>query len=234
MLLFYTPDIAANSYTLSEEESKHCIRVLRLTAGDTLHLADGKGTLYTAQIVTANPKHCEVAITQKQENYAAPNYYLHLAVAPTKNIDRYEQMLEKVTEAGVNEVTPVICAHSERKIVKPERLEKVLVAAMKQSLKAYLPQLNEQVDFTRFVGQPFDGQKYIACCDPAIPRELFWDLLPANRKALVLIGPEGDFSAEEIALALQNGFIPVSFGESRFRTETAGMVACIAMYTHFK
>jgi len=231
MLLFYTPDIASTRYTLPEEESKHCVRVLRLVEGDVVHLTDGKGTLYTARIATAHAKQCEVEITGRQENYAAHNYYLHLAVAPTKNIDRYENMLEKVMETGVDEITPLICAHSERRTVNAARLEKVLVAAMKQSLKAQLPQLNKEITFTEFLQQPFDGGKYIACCHPNIARELFWRVLPPNRRALVLVGPEGDFTDDEVKAAVQAGFCPVTFGDSRFRTETAGMIAAFAMYS---
>jgi len=230
MLLFYTPNIPSDHYTLPEEESKHCIRVLRLAAGDTVHLTDGKGTLYTAQIAVANAARCEIAITGKQENYGARSYYLHLAVAPTKNINRYEQLLDKVTETGVDEITPLICDHSERRTIKPERLEKVLVAAMKQSLKTRLPQLHAPTTFADFIRQPFDGGKYIAFCDPCIPRELFWNILPANRRALMLIGPEGDFAEQEIRAALQAGFRAVSFGASRFRVETAGLIAGMAMY----
>ncbi len=231
MLLFYTPDIVTENYTLPEDESKHCIRVLRLAEGDTIYLTDGRGTLYTAQIAVPNAKRCEVTIIVEQKNYGARDYYLHLAVAPTKNIDRYETMLEKVTETGVDEITPLICAHSERRTVNAERLEKVLVAAMKQSLKAQLPQLNEEISFAKFIQQPFDGEKYIACCRPDIPRELFWNALPVNRRALVLIGPEGDFSDDEIKQAIQAGFRSATFGDSRFRTETAGMIAAFSMYT---
>jgi 16S rRNA (uracil1498-N3)-methyltransferase len=230
MLLFYTPDITDGRYVLPEEESKHCLRVLRLSAGDTLHLTDGKGTLYTAQITDDRVKRCEIKITGKQENYGVRSYYLHLAVAPTKNMDRYEQLLDTATETGFDEITPVLCDRSERRTVKTERLEKILVAAMKQSLKTRLPQLNPPTAFDDFVRQPFDGGKYIGCCHPEVPRELFWKVLPPNRRTLVLIGPEGDFSEREMKAALQAGFKAVSFGESRFRVETAGMMACLATY----
>jgi 16S rRNA (uracil1498-N3)-methyltransferase len=226
MLLFYTPHISGERYVLPEEESKHCLRVLRLSKGDTLHLTDGKGALYTAQITDDRTKHCEIKITGKQENYGMRNYYLHLAVAPTKNADRYEQLLDTATEIGIDEITPVICDHSERRTVKTERLEKILVAAMKQSLKTRLPQLHPPVAFADFIRQPFDGGKYIGCCHPGVPRELFWKVSPPAPRALVLIGPEGDFSEREMKEALQAGFQAVSFGESRFRVETAGMIAC--------
>jgi 16S rRNA (uracil1498-N3)-methyltransferase len=230
MLLFYTPDITSGNYVLPEEESKHCLKVLRLTKGDELYLTDGKGILYAARITEAHAKHCRVTITGQQENVGTHPYYLHLAVAPTKNIERYEHLLEKTTEIGLDAITPLICKHSERRSVKPERLEKILVAAMKQSLKTRLPQLHETISFPAFLQQPFDGEKYIACCSPHIPRTLFWEVPPPSRKALVLIGPEGDFSDEEVQRALQAGFRPVSLGNSRLRTETAGMLACMAMY----
>ena len=230
MLLFYTPDISGERYVLPEEESKHCLRVLRLSVGDTQYLTDGRGALYTAQITDDRIKHCEIKITGKQENYGVRNYYLHLAVAPTKNNDRYEQLLDTVTEIGIDEITPVICDHSERRTVKTERWEKILVAAMKQSLKTRLPQLNPPIAFDDFIRQPFDCGKYIGCCHPDVPRELFWKVLPSNRRILTLIGPEGDFSKREMQAALQAGFKPVTFGESRFRVETAGMIACLASY----
>ncbi|MDR1405806.1 MAG: 16S rRNA (uracil(1498)-N(3))-methyltransferase [Prevotellaceae bacterium] len=231
MLLFYTPHISGERYVLPEEESRHCIRVLRLSKGDTLHLTDGRGVLYTAQIIDDSVKHCEIKITGKQEHCGARNYYLHLAVAPTKNNDRYEQFLDTATETGIDEITPVICDHSERRTVKTERLEKILVAAMKQSLKTRLPQLNRPTAFADFIRQPFDGGKYIGCCHPDIPRELFWKALPPdNRRVLMLVGPEGDFSAYEMQAALQAGFKAVSFGESRFRVETAAIIACMATY----
>ena len=230
MLLFYTPHISGDRYVLPEAESKHCLRVLRLSVGDTLYLTDGKGALYTAQITDDRTRHCEIKITGKQENYGVRNYYLNLAVAPTKNIDRYEQLLDTATEIGVDEITPVICDRSERRVMNTGRLEKILIAAMKQSLKTRLPQLHPPVAFTDFIRQPFDGGKYIGCCHPEVPRELFWKVLPPNSRALALIGPEGDFSECEMKAALQAGFKAVSFGESRFRVETAGMIACLANY----
>jgi 16S rRNA (uracil1498-N3)-methyltransferase len=234
MQLFYTPDISGERYVLPEAESNHCLRVLRLSVGDTLYLTDGKGALYTARITDGRVKHCEIQITGKQENYGVRNYYLHLAAAPTKNSDRYEQLLDTATETGIDAITPVLCDRSERRTVNTERWEKILVSAMKQSLKTRLPQLNPPVSFADFIRQPFDGGKYIGCCHPEVPRELFWKVLPPNRRVMMLIGPEGDFTEYEMQAALQAGFKAVSLGESRFRVETAGMLACMATYMSYE
>ncbi|MDR2938351.1 MAG: 16S rRNA (uracil(1498)-N(3))-methyltransferase [Prevotellaceae bacterium] len=228
MNLFYTPDIAGEAYTLSEEESKHCVRVLRLAAGDTIYLIDGHGGLYTAAITAAHDKRCEVRVTQVQREYGKRNYHLHIAIAPTKNVERYEWFLEKITEIGVDEITPLLCEHSERKVVKDERSEKVVTSAVKQSLKAYHPRLNAMTDFRQLVTQPFDGVKCIAHCADA-PKILLKNAVKAGENVLVLIGPEGDFSPKEVALAKQHGFIEVSLGSSRLRTETAGVTACVVV-----
>ncbi len=225
MHLFYTPDIAGETYTLSEEESKHCVRVLRLAEGDTIHLVDGKGGLYTAAIARARDKRCEVRVTSVQREFGKRSYRLHLAIAPTKNVERYEWFLEKITEIGVDEITPLLCERSERKVVKDERSEKVVTSAVKQSLKAYHPRLNAMTEFANFVAQEFDGVKCIAHCAEA-PKALLKNALAAGQNVLVLVGPEGDFSPAEVALAKQNGFTEVSLGGSRLRTETAGVVAC--------
>jgi 16S rRNA (uracil1498-N3)-methyltransferase len=230
MRLFYSPDIDNSSYLLDEEESKHCIRVLRLTEGDVVHLTDGKGTLFTTEIIEANPKACKVVIISEIENYGTRDYFLHLAVAPTKNRDRFEWLLEKITEIGVDEITPVLCTYSERCVLKHNRAEKVLVSAMKQSLKAYLPQFNETIDIKDFIKKPFDGKKFIAHCAPG-KKILLPHALTHCNNALVMIGPEGDFSIEEIELALSNGFEAVSLGDTRLRVETAGIVACCQMQT---
>ncbi len=230
MHLFYTPDIAGNTYTLNEEESKHCTRVLRMTEGDTIHLTNGRGTLYTTRIINATIKACTVEVTNKNDKFEQRNYYLHLAVAPTKNMERYEWMLEKITEIGVDEITPLLCAHSERRILKHERAEKIVVSAMKQSLKACLPQLHALTDVMRLIEQPFDGEKFIAHCAEG-ERTLLPQTLHNCSKALILIGPEGDFSTEEIAAAIQHGFTPISLGDMRLRVETAAVVACTQMQT---
>jgi len=225
MHIFYTPELSGNTYTLDETESKHCIRVLRLDKGDEITLVDGRGGFFTAEIFDPNPKRCAVNVIKSQKNFGLRNFRVHIAIAPTKNIERIEWFLEKATEIGVCRITPLLCRYSERKEIKTERLEKVMVSAMKQSLKAYLPLLDELTKFSEFVRQPFDGQKFIAHCEEQ-HRELLKSLVVPTQNYLILIGPEGDFSSEEIELALKEGFQPVSLGDSRLRTETAGVVAC--------
>jgi 16S rRNA (uracil1498-N3)-methyltransferase len=225
MQLFYTPDITSEkNYTLSEPESKHAVRVLRLKVNDSLTLVDGKGTFYNAVIVNDNPKKCEVKISNTtQEDLTNPE--LHIAIAPTKNNERTEWFIEKCTEIGIKQITPTLCNHSERKKIKQERFEKTAISAMKQSLKASLPLINELTNFKDVVNQPFDGKKYIAHCYPENQKH-FKDLYQKGENSLILIGPEGDFSQEEVALAIEKGFESITFGESRLRTETAGIVAC--------
>ena len=225
MHLFYTPDIKGNQYTLDETESKHCVRVLRLNNGDKIQLVDGKGSFFEAVISHAHPKACQVEITDAKHEVGKRNFRLHIAIGPTKSIDRFEWFLEKSTEIGIDEITPLLCRYSERKNIKPVRLENIITSAMKQSLKAYRPVLNEMTSFKDFISQEFDGEKYIAHLEPT-ERKLFSHIIPKGKNVLILIGPEGDFSPEEIQLAFDNGFQPVSLGESRLRTETAGVVAC--------
>jgi 16S rRNA (uracil1498-N3)-methyltransferase len=225
MQLFYTPGITDSNFYLDETESKHAVRVLRLTNGDKIQLVDGNGNFFEAQIVNAHPKRCEVEITEKIGGFGKRNHYLHLAVAPTKNIDRFEWFLEKATEIGVDEITPVLCDHSERKVIKNERLEKVIISAMKQSLKAYLPKLNGLTPLKNILDSNFEGKRFIAHCYEQDKRELKNELA-SSQSNLILIGPEGDFSEEEVKLAVEKRFIPVSLGESRLRTETAAVVAC--------
>ncbi|MFV0554238.1 MAG: 16S rRNA (uracil(1498)-N(3))-methyltransferase [Mangrovibacterium sp.] len=224
MHLFYTPDISGNTYTLPEEESKHAVRVLRMQVGDRLQLIDGKGGFYEAIVSEANPKRCTIEVQSKEENYAQRKHYLHIAVAPTKNIDKIEWFLEKATEIGIDEITPILCDHSERKVIKDDRLEKIIISAMKQSYKAFLPKLNPLTPLRELLKGNFSGGKFIAHCYDEERNPLKTAL---NQQAnLILIGPEGDFSENEVQEALENGFKPVSLGESRLRTETAALVAC--------
>jgi 16S rRNA (uracil1498-N3)-methyltransferase len=225
MHIFYTPDILGKNYILNETESKHCVRVLRLEQGDEITLVDGRGGFFTAEIAEPNPKRCLVNVVKSELNFGLRNYQVHIAIAPTKNIERIEWFLEKATEIGINRVIPLLCRYSERKEIKAERLEKVMVSAMKQSLKAYLPQLDPLTKFNDFISQPFDGQKFRAHCDEQ-HRDLLKKLVVPNQNYLILIGPEGDFSSEEIEAAIKAGFRPVTLGDSRLRTETAGVVAC--------
>ena len=223
MQIFYTPDIAINP-ELPEEEAGHCIRVLRLAECDEILLTDGKGSFFKAAISRAHPKHCEVKILEQWKQPALWNFNLHI-VAPTKNMDRIEWFAEKATEIGIDAITCLNCRFSERKEIKVARLEKILVSAMKQSQKATLPELNGMTDFRTFVSRPFDGRKFIAHCEEGV-KPLLKQTYHPGENVLVLIGPEGDFSPEEISFALQQGFEPVSLGESRLRTETAALVAC--------
>lgn len=225
MHLFYTPDLSGKIYTLNESESKHCIKVLRLSMSDQVQLIDGKGGFYTAQITDANPKKCSVEIINEVREFGKRNHYLHIAIAPTKNNDRFEWFLEKATEIGVDEITPIICEHSERKVVKPERLEKIIISAVKQSIKAYKPKLNNIISYQDFIASKFQGDKFIAHCEEN-EKTALKSAYGKGTNALVLIGPEGDFDPKEIALAKENNFQEISLGESRLRTETAGVVAC--------
>lgn len=224
MHIFYTPDLSGLSYTLNEDESKHCVRVLRLSENDTLVLVDGRGGFYEARIQDAHPKRCKVEIVKSTADYGQRRFNIHIAIAPTKNIDRFEWFLEKATEMGVDEITPLLCSNSERKVIKEDRLEKIMVSAMKQSLKAYLPKLNPLTSFNDFIRLNADADKYIAHCEDQQKVHLK-NLVKSNQNTIVLIGPEGDFSSEEIKRALQNNYQPVSLGDSRLRTETAGVAA---------
>lgn len=224
MTLFYAPDIAV-SPELPEEESAHAVRVLRLNEGDELFITDGKGTICKAVVSRAHPKHCEVRILETHEQPPLWPAYLHIAVSPAKSIDRMEWFVEKAVEIGTDAVTFLQCRFSERKDIKIPRMEKVAVSAMKQSLKARLPKLSGMTDFRTFIAQPFDGRKFIAHCGEG-ERKLLKHAYQPNQSALILIGPEGDFSPEEVAFALQNGYEPVSLGNSRLRTETAALAAC--------
>lgn len=225
MHLFYTPGIEGNYHTLDPDESKHCVRVLRLTEGEPVSLVDGRGNWYNGVIDRAEVKGCGIKVTEKIEGCGRRDFHLHLAVAPTKNIDRTEWLLEKCTEMGIDEITMLNTAHSERKVVKDERLEKVVVAAMKQSLKAYMPRMNPMADFARFVAGRPETCKFIAHCRAGEKKRLDEVYEPGN-DVVILIGPEGDFSEEEVALAEKAGFVAVTLGTSRLRTETAGIVAC--------
>ena len=224
MYLFYCPDIEKQQ-TLSEEESAHCVRVLRYTTGDEILLTDGNGTTYTARITNPHPKHCdfEIISSEKQEPHHA--FHLHIAIAPTKNIERMEWAIEKCVEIGVDEITPLLCRFSERKQLRTDRLEKIILSAAKQSLTPYLPVLHELTPYDDFIKSQRQGQRFIAHCYKEDKRVLK-DEIERGRDVLVLIGPEGDFSEKEIADALSMGFIPVSLGNSRLRTETAAVVAC--------
>ncbi len=225
MHIFYTPDIAHELYTLSEEESKHCIRVLRLQNGDEVILVNGRGGYFRAQIIDANPKKTSLKVIHAQHEFGQRNHYLHIAVAPTKNIERLEWFLEKATEMGIDEITPIICERSERKEVKTERLNKIITSAVKQSIKAYHPVLNEAISLKKFLEIPFDGQRLMAHCMDG-QKALMGTIINKQDRYLILIGPEGDFTPHEFDLAIAAGYLPISLGEARLRTETAALAAC--------
>ncbi len=230
---FYCPDIA-ETLTLGEEDSKHCVKVLRMVEGATIEVVDGNGNLYTCRITMAHPKRCAVEVLDKQ--YRPPHWgqQIVLGIAPTKNLDRIEWLVEKCVEMGVDRIIPLRCHNSERTVLKTERLKKIMVSAMKQSLKATLPRLDEMTPVEQLLAEPFDGTRCIAYCDEQLPRDQRQTLVSAyqpGRGTLVLIGPEGDFSPEEVQAAREAGFVPVTLGESRLRTETAGMMAVAAIHT---
>ena len=226
MQLFYNSDINSDtsSITFDKIESRHIVRVLRKKENDTLYITNGKGFLFDAKITIASDKKCIAEIISFKQKQKPWNYYLHVAIAPTKNNDRLEWFLEKATEIGIDEITPIICQNSERRVVKIERFEKIIQSAMKQSLKFTLPKLNPPIKFNEFINQDFEGKVYIAHCENT-HKKLLRNILAPTKKTTILIGPEGDFSLNEIQKALHNNYLPISLGESRLRTETAGLVA---------
>lgn len=230
MQLFYAPDLVPPEHTLDEEESKHCIRVLRMSVGDPLSVTDGRGNLYRCEVAEADPRRCRIRVVECREQFEQLPYRLTMAVAPTKNADRFEWFLEKATEVGVEAIVPLETEHSERRSFKAERGEKVITAAMKQSLKAYRPELHPLTKFRKAVEQPFDGRKFIAHCDAARTPEgkaYLAHTLQRGESALILIGPEGDFSPAEIDFAIARGFEEITLGPQRLRTETAAVAATV-------
>lgn len=226
MQLFYNPTINASitSFVFDKEESKHIIKVLRKKENDILHVTNGLGFLFETKISIASDSKCTVEIISFEQQEKS-KFHLHLAVTPTKMNERYEWFLEKATEIGIQEITPIICEHSERKIVKTERFLKIIESAMKQSLHCFLPKLNEPITFKEFIKKEQKGQKFIAHCEETGKKSLKNEL-NLGTDCTILIGPEGDFSVKEIQLALDNQYIPVSLGSTRLRTETAAIVAC--------
>ena len=226
MQLFYNPDIdeTTESFSFDKEESRHIIKVLRKKDSDILHVTNGLGLLFETEITLASDNKCIVNVLSIKKS-PEPKFNLHLAVAPTKMNDRFEWFLEKATEIGIQEITPVFCDRSERKVINPERFEKIILSAMKQSNETYLPRLNEAVSFKEFIQKKNNGLQLIAHCEETDKKSLKETLLP-NEDVTLLIGPEGDFSEKEIALAIQNKYQPVTLGNTRLRTETAAVVAC--------
>jgi 16S rRNA (uracil1498-N3)-methyltransferase len=226
MQLFYNPDIdeTTESFSFDKEESRHIIKVLRKKDSDILHVTNGLGFLFETKITLASDNKCTVQVLSVKKA-DEPKFRLHLAVAPTKMNDRFEWFLEKATEIGIQEITPVFCDRSERKAINPERFEKIILSAMKQSNETFLPKLNQAVSFKEFIKQKNEGLNLIAHCEETDKKSLK-EILKPNKNVTMLIGPEGDFSEKEIALALENNFQPVTLGNTRLRTETAAIVAC--------
>lgn len=226
MQLFYNRDLNQNTQQIvfDKAESRHIIKVLRKQTNDVLLITNGKGLVAKTSIENANDKKCVVKVITTETKSKNRDYYLHVAIAPTKNNDRLEWFLEKATEIGVDEITPIICENSERKIIKLERLEKMVISAMKQSLQFYVPKLNAAISFSDFLKTDFDGIRCIAHCEDGKKKSLKNNTKP-KQNILILIGPEGDFSQNEINKALQENYNPISLGKTRLRTETAGIVA---------
>tara|TARA_B110000046_G_scaffold126280_1_gene132739 strand:- start:199 stop:903 length:705 start_codon:yes stop_codon:yes gene_type:complete len=226
MQLFYNSELEATTKTFnfSKDESRHIVKVLRKSTGDVLKITNGKGWIFEAEVVIPNHNKCVVTILNS--SFEAPRpYKINLAVAPTKMNDRYEWFIEKATEIGVDQIIPIICQNSERKVIKTERFEKILQSAMKQSLHSYLPVLAPPISFFEFIKTPQEGLQFIAHCEDDEKLKLKDQIKPGT-SITILIGPEGDFSLKEIETALKQHYIPVSLGASRLRTETAGIVAC--------
>ncbi len=227
MHLFYTPDLELDKgeyYSLSKEESSHCVKVLRLREKDTICLTNGTGRFVFAEITDASPKLCSFIVNEVKEDYGKRNYRIHIAVAPTKNMNRIEWFVEKAVEMGVDKISFFTSEHSERTVVKRERIEKIMISALKQSLKAYMPELDEKVSFKDLVKNSQESKKFIAYCKPE-GRTSIKDSYNKEEDVLILIGPEGDFSENEVSFAIENGFKTITLGESRLRTETAALFA---------
>ncbi len=228
MHLFYAPYIDPEYHILNQEESKHC-RVLRIKTGDFVYLTDGAGTMCKTIITDTSTGIYHTKIIERQNDYNKRPYKLHIAIAPTKNTDRFEWFIEKATEIGIDEITPVICEHSEKIHLKFERLQKVLISALKQSFGAYLPKLNPLMSFSKFVETSVAAQKFIAYCPDGFQHLNY--VYQGKNDSIIMIGPEGDFSENEILLSEKNGYLPISLGKNRLRTETAGIVACSIINT---
>jgi 16S rRNA (uracil1498-N3)-methyltransferase len=230
MEIFYAPYINGNTYTLDEKESRHLIRVLRMSKGQDVRLIDGKGNLFTGIITDPSQAHCTIEIKEVIKDFEKRNYRLHIAISPLKNPERFEWFIEKSVEIGIDEITPLICRNTEKPGIKAERINNLIISAMKQSLKATKTTLNEPRNFKEFISLHYDGLKMIAHCDKSLKRSGINDVYHKNKDAVILIGPEGDFTSDEINFAVANDYHPVHLGPSRLRTETAGIAACHSIY----
>jgi 16S rRNA (uracil1498-N3)-methyltransferase len=230
MQVFYAPDISGDIHILDEKESKHLVRSLRMSVGDKVKLIDGKGSLYEGIIGEANPKGCIILITRIIKDFEKRDYRLHIAISPLKNADRLEWFIEKSVEIGIDEITPLLCRNTEHRNIREERLNNIIISAMKQSLKATIPKLNNPVRFSEFISHRHNGIKMIAHCSPDSERVSIKNLYRAKNNAVIMIGPEGDFSGDEIREADAYKFASIHLGPSRLRTETAGIAACHSVY----
>lgn len=230
MQVFYAPDIEGESFTLDESESKHTVRVLRMDKGSEIKLIDGRGNLYEGVISEPDQNACKIRIVRIIKGFGKRNYRLHIAISPLKNPERLEWFVEKSVEIGIDEITPIICHHTEKKVLKPERLNNIIISAMKQSLKAFKTKLNESCKFSDFINIHRQETLMIAHCMEEDIRQGIGEVYNKGNNAVILIGPEGDFSEEEIRKAVNMGYHPVHLGKSRLRTETAGVAACHSIY----
>ena len=230
MQIFYAPDINGKTYALDEKESKHIIRVLRMTKGSAVRLIDGKGNLYEGIISGPDQKKCVIDITGKTADFEKRSYSLHIAISPLKNPERFEWFVEKSVEIGIDEITPLVCMHTEKPGIKYERVNNLIISAMKQSLKSTKTVLKEPCSFKDYISMESQGIKLIAHCDHSAERSKITEVYSKNTDATILIGPEGDFTREEIDSAIKRNFIPIHLGASRLRAETAGVAACHSIY----
>jgi 16S rRNA (uracil1498-N3)-methyltransferase len=230
MQIFYTVNVSEGKALFSREESMHCLRVLRMRRGESIRFTDGLGNLYEGVIVDDDPTAMTTTVMSVEHDQGRRGYRLHMAISPLKNEDRLEWFIEKAVEIGINEITPLVCSRTEKRRIRRERLQGLILSAMKQSVKCYLPRLNDPVTFNDFVDVIREGKKIIACCDPAVERIPITSSFSRGEDVTILIGPEGDFTAEEVARAVKGGFAPVHIGPSRLRTETAGVAACCSVY----
>ena len=230
MQIFYAPDIVGERYILNEKESRHIVRVLRMKKNDTIMLIDGKGNLYEGIIEEADQKGCSIEIVKVTPGFERKNYNLHIAISPLKNPERLEWFIEKAVEIGIDRITPLKCERTEKSGIKIERITNIIISAMKQSLKSELTKLEPQKTFREFVTENHSGTKLIAHCDDYFYRKGIGENYVKGDNVTIIIGPEGDFTREEIKLAIENGFASIHLGKSRLRTETAGIAACHSIY----
>ncbi|MGA1976768.1 MAG: RsmE family RNA methyltransferase [Bacteroidales bacterium] len=230
MQIFFAPDIAGDLYELGEKESRHAVKALRMVSGEAIKLIDGRGNLYEGVVLRADPKACRISITSVTPDFEKRGYNLHIAISPLKNPERLEWFVEKSVELGIDEITPLICHNSEKKSIREERLRSIIISAMKQSLKARATVLHKACSFAGFIHESRSGKLMIAHCNAEPGKKGIEEVYGKGENAVILIGPEGDFTAEEVSNSVLSGYTPVHLGQSRLRTETAGVAACHSVY----